>query len=175
MSVLLHICCAPCSIECVSRLRDEGLSPLGFWYNPNLHPFTEYKARRDALTGYAAGIGLPLLTRDEYGLREFLSRVWPSDPGERCARCYDLRMDAAASAAVAQGCDSFTTTLLISPYQRHDALRDAAEAAARRHGAAFLYRDFRPRFREGQNAARELGLYRQKYCGCIFSEEERYS
>lgn len=176
MSVLLHICCAPCSITCVEGLRAEGLDLLGFWYNPNIHPTTEYNARRDTLVGYAASVDLPLVLRDEYGLRKFLSRTWPEPEisEARCALCYEMRMDAAAQAAAEHGCGAFTTTLLISPYQQHERLCDAAETAARRHGVAFLYRDFRTRFREGQNTARELGLYRQKYCGCVFSEEERY-
>jgi predicted adenine nucleotide alpha hydrolase (AANH) superfamily ATPase len=174
MPVLLHICCAPCSIACAESLRGEGLDPLGFWYNPNIHPTTEYRARRDALAGYAASAGLPLVMRDEYGLRDFLSRV-PPDPEARCAACYEMRMDAVALAASENGCAAFTTTLLISPYQRHELLRETAESAAKRYGVAFLYRDFRKIFRESQNAARELGLYRQKYCGCIFSEEERYA
>ena len=174
MPVLLHICCAPCSAACVQSLRGESLELLGFWYNPNIHPFTEYAARRGALDGYAETIGLPLVTRDGYGLRDFLANV-PVDAEARCAACYAMRMDAAALTAAERGCEAFTTTLLISPYQRHELLRETAEAAAKRHGVAFLYRDFRPRFREGQDAARELGLYRQKYCGCIFSEEERYA
>ena len=83
-------------------------------------------------------------------------------------------MDAAAKHAAENGFDSFTTTLLISPYQKHEEICSAALAAAKEHGVEFLYRDFRPLFREGQNEARERGLYMQKYCGCIFSEEDRY-
>ncbi|MCL2031099.1 MAG: epoxyqueuosine reductase QueH [Oscillospiraceae bacterium] len=170
--VLLHVCCAPCSVACVRLLRDEGAELLGFWYNPNIHPSAEYAARRDALTGYAASAGLPLVTRGEYGLRAFLASV-PADRDARCAACYAMRLDAAARTAAEHGCGAFTTTLLISPYQRHERIAEAAEAAAERHGVAFLYRDFRPAFREGQNTARQLGLYRQKYCGCVFSREER--
>ena len=176
MKLLLHICCAPCSVACVRALRGEGLDVSGFWYNPNIHPFTEYKARRDALAGYADSVNLPLTARDEYGLRDFLTLTWPASPEPgRCVACYQTRMDAAAAHAAENGFEAFSTTLLISPYQRHDLLCETAEETARRHGVRFLYRDFRPLFREGQAEARELGLYRQKYCGCIFSEEERYA
>jgi predicted adenine nucleotide alpha hydrolase (AANH) superfamily ATPase len=157
----------------VASLREEGIEPALFWYNPNIHPFTEYRSRRDALIDYAGQIGASLVQRDEYGLRAFLAAVGP-DGADRCAHCYRVRLEETARRAAAHGYDSFSTTLLISPYQDHEALRTVAEAAAARHGAAFLYRDFRPLFRAGQQAARELGLYRQKYCGCIFSEEERY-
>lgn len=69
--LLLHACCAPCSVACVDSLRAEGIEPVAFWYNPNIHPFTEYRMRRNTLREYAASIGLPLLERDEYGLRRF--------------------------------------------------------------------------------------------------------
>ena len=72
------------------------------------------------------------------------------------------------------GYDAFTTTLLVSPYQNHELLIKVAEEMAKKYGVEFLYRDFRQGFREGQSEARALGLYMQKYCGCVFSEEERY-
>ena len=96
------------------------------------------------------------------------------DIGGRCAVCYALRFEAAAEMAAKEGFDSFTSSLFISPYQQHELMREVAEQAAFNHGVTFLYRDFRPYFREGQQRARELGFYMQKYCGCVFSEEERY-
>lgn len=171
--LLTHICCAPCSIACIQSLRAEGLEPTGLWYNPNIHPFTEYRARRDTLKDYAASIGLALEVEDIYGLRPFVRAV-AGDIDGRCRVCYELRMEETARFAATHGFEAFTTTLLISPYQNHDLLRQTAEAAAARHGVAFLYRDFRPLFRDGQQQARELGLYMQKYCGCVFSEEDRY-
>lgn len=173
MKTLLHLCCAPCSICCIEALREEGIEPVGYWYNPNIHPLTEYRLRRDALVSYAGRIGLALATKDEYGLREFIAGIAP-DFEDRCAFCYRVRLDAAAKYAAENGFDCFSTSLLISPYQNHDLLRRTAEEAAALHGVGFLYRDFRPRFREGQARARALPLYLQKYCGCIFSEEERY-
>ncbi len=173
MNTLLHICCAPCSIACIRSLREEGIQVTGYWYNPNIHPYTEYRSRHNTLVDYAKSIGLPLLDEGSYGLRDFLRGV-DGDFDGRCRFCYECRLEAAAARAAAGGFDSFSTTLLISPYQNHELLRSTGEAAAARHGVSFLYRDFRPRFREGQDEARALGLYMQKYCGCIFSEEDRY-
>lgn len=172
MNTLLHVCCAPCSLACIEQLREEGIEPTAFWYNPNIHPFTEYRARRDTARAYMPRAGVVLVEEGVYGLRPFLDALpaW----NDRCAACYALRLNGAAAYAAAHGFPSFTSTLLISPYQDHELLRAAARQAAQAHGVDFLYRDFRPRFREGQQKAREAGLYMQKYCGCIFSEEERY-
>ena len=175
-NLLLHICCAPCSIACAEALgrEGEGFSLTGFWDNPNIHPFTEYLSRRDALTAFAGQIGLPLVLHGNYGLRPFLKAV-AGDPGSRCSYCYARRMGSAARYAALNGFPAFSTTLLISPYQDHERLREAGESAAREAGVSFLYRDFRPLFRQGQAQARKLGLYMQKYCGCVFSEEERFN
>jgi len=173
MKTLLHICCAPCANQCIDVLRADGFELTGFWYNPNIHPFTEYRSRRNCLRDYAQQVELPLLERDEYGLRPFVREI-AADIEGRCVRCYELRLYAAARTALEGGFDSFTSSLFISPYQNHDLLREVAERAAKEVGVAFLYRDFRPYFRAGQERARELGMYIQKYCGCVFSEEERY-
>lgn len=113
---------------------------------------------------------------DEYGLRAFLSAVYPhrAAPGERCGICYRLRLEECGRRAAAGGYDAFSTSLLISPYQDHDRIRETGKEIARIYGPDFLYRDFRPYFRKGQSLARQRGYYAQKYCGCIFSEEERY-
>lgn len=172
MSILLHICCAPCSVECITELREEGIEPHGFWLNPNIQPYTEYRARRDTLIEYAKSIDMPLEVCDEYDLRAWV-RALPS-LDDRCGACYTMRLDRAAQYAAEHGFDGFSTTLLISPYQRHDLIREIGDALGKKYGVPFVYRDFRPRFREGQRRAREMGLYMQKYCGCVFSEEERY-
>ncbi|MCD7927978.1 MAG: epoxyqueuosine reductase QueH [Oscillospiraceae bacterium] len=173
MKLLLHICCAPCSVACIKQLRADGIEPVGFWYNPNIHPVTEYRARRDCLVEYAESIGLELVVEDSYGLRPFVQAVC-DDIDNRCAHCYSCRLERTAQYAVEHGFDAFTTTLSISPYQNFELICQQGKKAGAEHDVPFLPLDFRPVFREGQNEARALGLYMQKYCGCIFSEEERY-
>ena len=170
---LLHICCAPCSIACIDTLRQEGIEPVGFWYNPNIHPMKEYKMRKNTLVEYAKSIDLKLEIENEYGLRRFIEAVYPNWDN-RCATCYALRFEETARYAAEHGFDSFTTSLLISPYQNHEAICAVARAMGGEYGVEFLYRDFRPLFREGQQFARDHGFYMQKYCGCVFSEEDRY-
>ena len=173
MKTLLHICCAPCANQCIDVLRGDGIELTGFWYNPNIHPFTEYRSRRNCLREYAQTIELPLLEHDQYALRPFVREV-VSDIANRCVKCYEMRLFETARTAAESGFDSFTSSLFISPYQKHDLMREVAERAAATYGVQFLYRDFRPYFRAGQDRARALGFYMQKYCGCVFSEEERY-
>ena len=173
MKTLLHICCAPCANMCIDELRQDGQELTGYWYNPNIHPFTEYRARRNCLRDYAGTIALPLVERDDYGLRPFVRAVAEDIEG-RCVKCYELRLFAAAEYAAANGFDSFTSSLFISPYQNHELLKEVGERAADEFHVRFQYRDFRPLFRQGQERARELGFYMQKYCGCVFSEQERY-
>ena len=170
---LLHTCCAPCSVSCVEQLRTEGIEPIAYWFNPNIHPYQEYKARRDTLIGYADQIGMELIVQEDYGLRGFVCAV-AEDIDHRCEKCYEMRLFETARQAAEGGFDSFTSSLFISPYQKHELMREVAERAAAEYGVQFLYRDFRPYFRAGQEFAREHGFYMQKYCGCIFSEEERY-
>ena len=173
MDLLLHICCAPCSIMCIDTLRSEGIEPVGYYNNPNIHPFTEWRMRRNTLVDYAKSIDMKLIVDGAYGLRPFLTEVGGEFDG-RCVHCYAMRMRAAAEYAANNGFTHFSSTLFISPYQKHELMKEVAEKAAEEFGVEFLYRDFRPYFREGQDRARELGLYMQKYCGCIFSEEDRY-
>jgi len=173
MKLLLHACCAPCSLECVEALAGEGIQPDLYWYNPNIHPYTEYRSRRDSLRAFAEAQALSLVMEDEYGLRPFIAAV-EREGLQRCAFCYRLRLEKAAAFAAEKGYDAFTTTLLISPYQNHDRIREIGEELAACYAVSFFYRDFRPRFRQGQNQSRQAGYYMQKYCGCIYSEEERY-
>ncbi len=173
MKTLLHVCCAPCANQCVEVLRAENIELSAFWYNLNIHPYTEYRARRDCVREYAKSVELPLLEKDEYALRPFVREI-AGDIENRCEKCYVLRLYETARQAKEGGFDSFTSSLFISPYQNHDLMRETAERAAEEFGIDFLYRDFRPYFRQGQTVAREQGFYMQKYCGCVFSEEERY-
>ena len=173
MNTLLHICCAPCANQCIEVLKADGIETTGFWYNPNIHPFTEYRARRNCLREYAESIQLPLIEKNDYALRPFV-RMVAEDLSHRCGKCYEIRLFETARQAAEGGFDSFTSSLFISPYQNHELMREVAERAAAEYGVQFLYRDFRPYFKAGQEKAQELGFYIQKYCGCVFSEEERY-
>ena len=174
MKLLLHICCAPCSVACIQQLRSEGIEPVGFWYNPNIHPFTEYRARRNCLREYAQSIGLELIEIDEYGLRPFVQAVANNIDG-RCAYCYAVRLGKTAQYAAEHGFDAFCTTLTVSPYQNTPLIFEIGKKLAGQYeGLEFAPYDFSPHYREGQAQARELGLYMQKYCGCVFSEEDRY-
>ena len=181
MKLLFHSCCAPCTVACVDDLSGDGIVPTLFWYNPNIHLYTEYQSRRDALVAFAETKKLPLEMVDEYGLRFFLQSIGNEtetpepEIRKRCVICYRLRLEKTAMYAAEHGFDAFGTSLLISPYQQHDTIHRIGEEAAARYGVEFFYRDFRPLFRQGQSEARTLGLYMQKYCGCIFSEAERYA
>ena len=201
MKLLLHTCCAPCLIQCAEALAEEGIKPDLFWYNPNIHPLTEYRSRLEALTSFLGGAfaeekKLSLIGEDNYGLRFFLSETFPfiEVPGEnsgkkkdsRCHLCYKMRLEKTAALAAEKGYQAFSTTLLISPFQNHEQISRLGRDLASGHNSdspadspaksplEFFYRDFRPRFRESQRQARALGFYMQKYCGCIFSEEERW-
>ena len=173
MKTLLHACCAPCANRCIDALQKENIEVTAFWYNPNIHPFTEYRARRNCLREYLEEIGLPLIEQNDYALRPFIREV-AEDIAKRCVKCYEMRLFETARQAKEQGFDSFTSSLFISPYQNHALMKEVAERAAETYGVEFLYRDFRDYFKEGQEFAREKGMYIQKYCGCVFSEEERY-
>lgn len=175
MKLLMHTCCAPCSVYCIDSLRKEGIEPTVYWYNPNIHPYIEYKTRRDTLKEYTKSINVEAIFEEEYGLDNFCKNVI-GDLQNRCQNyCYRVRLEQTAKYAKENGYDTISTTLLVSPYQKHDILKEQGEEIAKKYGLNFLYRDFRVGFREGQAKARELGLYMQKYCGCVFSEEDRYN
>ena len=172
MKLLLHTCCAPCSVYCIKTLRAEGIEPTLYWFNPNIHPYAEYKARRDCLVEYAKHVDIDLRLDDAYGLDEFCKNV--SDKlTTRCVDyCYPKRLRQACEYAKSNGFDAISTTLLYSIYQKHDFIAKLMQELAAEYGLEFVYRDFREGWREGQDEARRVGLYMQKYCGCVFSEEE---
>ena len=135
----------------------------------------QYKLRRDFLIEYTKNIDIDLIIKEDYGLKEFCKNV-ANDLENRCSNyCYRVRIEQTAKFAKENGYDAFTTTLFVSPYQQHEKIKEICEEMAQKYEIEFLYRDFRPGFRDGQNKARELELYMQKYCGCVFSEEDRYS
>lgn len=146
MKLLMHTCCAPCSVYCIDTLRKEGIEPTVYWYNPNIHPYQEYKTRRDTLKEYAKTIGVQAIFEEEYGLRTFCKNVI-DDLDNRCLNyCYRVRLEKTAKYAKENGFDAISTTLLVSPYQKHDELKEQGRNIAKKYGLEFLYRDFRVRF-----------------------------
>jgi predicted adenine nucleotide alpha hydrolase (AANH) superfamily ATPase len=173
MKILLHVCCGPCAIYPASRLFEEGFAATGFFYNPNIHPYQEYAKRLGSVRDFAARTGLPLTVRDGYDLDAFLVRIAGKGAG-RCEQCYRMRLDAAADEARRGGISLYTTSLLYSKYQKHDLIRGVARETAWEHGIELYYEDFRQGWREGIVESKAMGLYRQQYCGCIYSEQERF-
>ena len=170
MHLLLHICCAPCLCWPHRELAGEGTEVTGLWFNPTIHPYTEYAARRDSVKAYAVQKQIEVEYLDEYPLEQTLKAL----SEERCAACYRIRLERTARHAKDHGFDAFSTTLLYSKYQKHDLIKEIGQRAGRLYDVEFAYRDFRPGWNQGRETSRTLGLYRQKYCGCIFSERDRY-
>lgn len=173
MKLLLHICCANCAIHPVKVLREAGADLTGYFFNPNIHPYREFRRRLDTVQEYAEQVALPLICNDDYALEEFLANV-ACDPARRCIYCYHSRLEVTARHAADHGFDGFTSSLLYSRYQQHEAIRTVGEGLARRYGIDFVYEDFRSGWEEGIVLSRAMGLYRQSYCGCIYSERDRY-
>ena len=177
MKLLLHMCCGPCSCYPVKRLREEGIEPVGYFFNPNIHPYKEWEHRLETAKEFAAKVNMEIHTDENYQLREFLRRALPAEaqPNGRCRMCYTWRLEQAARFAAENGFEAFTSTLFYSIYQQHELMKETAAFFAEKYKITFYYEDFRPGWQEGIDISKELELYRQPYCGCIFSEEERYS
>ncbi len=173
MKILLHICCAPCVVYPHQVLIEAGHEVRGFFYNPNIHPYQEFTRRAAALKDYAERTGLPVIWDETYDLEGFL-RLVAFREAERCRFCYHLRLAAAARVAKAGKFDAFTSTLLYSKFQNHELIRELGDLLAREVGVSFYYDDFRVGWQHGVEQSKKLGLYRQSYCGCIFSERDRY-
>jgi Uncharacterized protein conserved in bacteria len=175
--VLLHICCGPCAIMPLRELQREGFAVTGWFYNPNIHPLEEYLRRRNGACDVAATYGIPLLFPEkkiEYDVEAWCRNAL-AQKGGRCLYCRVSRFDAVAEQAREGDFDAFTSSLLYSRHQNHTGMVEAGERAGHAFGVPFLYRDFRPFWQAGITASKELGIYRQQYCGCVFSEEERYA
>jgi len=181
MKLLLHICCGPCAIYPIKELLNAKFKEVrGFFYNPNIHPPSEYKRRKDTLLKAAENTGFEIIFPD-YKMEEYFRFIFSNNagdgfkpsPAERCSLCWELRLLKSADYAKDNGFDAFTTTLLISPYQNHEKIVTIGEKIARAKGVGFYYQDFRPGFKAAQEQAKKENLYRQKYCGCVFSELER--
>ncbi len=171
---MLHVCCGPCVLGPQEALAKEGHQLTGYWYNPNIHPYSEYQ-RRLMTAGFVFGnFQFPLLT-EAADFPDFLSGlVEAQHKGERCLFCWRHRLEKVALAAKAGGFDAFTTTLLASRHQDHGKLKELGLEISSKTGVPFLYRDFRVNEKAAPAQSRELGLYRQNYCGCLYSEWERF-
>lgn len=173
MKILLHICCAPCAIYPLKILRQEGLDVMGFFYRHNIHPYMECLRREETLKGFAADEDLRVVYQKGYDMEGFIRSVAFREK-ERCSYCYHDRLQAAARVAKKGKFDFFTSTLLYSKFQKHDTIQQVGESIAKAEGVPFFYRDFRHGWKEGIAVSKERSLYRQPYCGCIYSEKERY-
>jgi predicted adenine nucleotide alpha hydrolase (AANH) superfamily ATPase len=173
MKLLLHTCCGPCASATIPLWKGRGVDVTGFFFNPNIHPLLEWRRRATGAEDVARVTGAPMTIDREYDPAAWFASV-PSGEGPRCRRCIEQRLMRTAEEAVSRGCDAFSTTLSISPYQDHEAIQAGGRRAARLHDVEFLYEDLRPLYGESRRLSREWGIYRQKYCGCLLSEWERY-
>jgi predicted adenine nucleotide alpha hydrolase (AANH) superfamily ATPase len=173
-SLLLHCCCAHCTAYSISYWRQCGFEVSGLWYNPNIHPLSEHQSRLEAMQVIAGEMRMPLITLEGYELVEYLKRV-VGDETKRCRHCFKLRLSKTAEVARQESFDVFTTSLLISPHQEHKLLRQVGEGLIGNSDAKFLYSDLRKRYSDSRHLTKGLNLYRQQYCGCLYSQWERVS
>ena len=173
-SVLIHCCCAHCTAYTVEHWRKQGHAISAFWYNPNIHLYLEHQHRLEAVKYLALEMKFPLVEAGDYDLIEYFRRVVGHE-AERCQYCFDLRLSRTAESALEMGFDAFTTTLLISPHQKHDLLWEIGSRIAAEKGIEFLYVDLRKHYSDSRHRTKPMDLYRQQYCGCIYSEWERHA
>ncbi len=217
MKLLMHMCCGPCSCYPLKKLRADAIEPVGYFFNPNIHPYKEWDLRLKTAKEFADRTGMEIRTEKNFMLRDFLRRALAAEDAAsasggkdtedgmtfaertpdsllgtaedarryvdayaarrqaRCRMCYTWRLEEAARYASEHGFEAFTSTLFYSIYQQHELMKETANRAAQHYGIKFYYEDFRVGWQEGIDISLDLGLYRQSYCGCVFSEEERYS
>ena len=173
MKALLHVCCANCAIYPIKTMRENGLEVMGFFYRHNIHPYTECLRRQEALEAYAEQINLKVIYQDGYDLEGFIRNVAFRE-SERCNYCYHDRLRSTALLAKRGKFDYFSSTLLYSKYQKHELIRSIGESIGKSVGVPFLYHDYRKGWKEGIECSKQMGLYRQHYCGCVYSEKERF-
>ena len=197
LRILMHVCCGPCAAWPMKRFtEDNNFELAAVFYNPNIHPKDEFEKRKEGAVQIAKNFSVPLSVYNDYMQREWeefertrherqdrLERTHNAradmherardsrqdERSERCGMCYGIRLGFVAEKAKETGYDAFTTSLLISPYQDHNLIKELGEKYQKEFNISFYYEDFRPAFREGQMIAKNMGVYRQKYCGCIIS------
>ncbi|MBI5360244.1 MAG: epoxyqueuosine reductase QueH [Planctomycetes bacterium] len=173
-SILVHICCGVCLSGLVEELRKRGFEPHGFFFNPNIHPFMEFQKRLRAVEVACEILKMPCHFNRQYGLNEFLCRLNGKYTG-RCATCYEMRFVEVARYAKENGFSAFTTTLITSPRQNQLLIEEIARKAGAQYGVEFVCFSAIHLHEEGKKIAKKHSLYRQQYCGCVFSEYERYN
>ena len=173
MKILMHLCCGPCSIYPVKILQEKGADIMGFFYKNNIHPYTECLRRQEALEKYAAQINLRVIYQEGYDLEGFIQNLVHRE-ADRCRHCYHDRLRTTALIAKRGKFDYFSSTLLYSKFQKHELVRSIGESVAKSVGISFFYQNFREGWKEGIEKSKELEMYRQQYCGCIYSEKERF-
>ncbi len=170
--LLLHVCCAPCMTVVQKALSLEGFGITAFFYNPNIHPWKERQRRLETLITYSDSEGIPLEIVEAYPLEENIRMLLEAE--NRCYACFEDRLSATAMKTDEMGMSVFSTTLSVSPFQNQEQIRGAGEKAALEVGVEFIYRDFRDLYKDSVRISRENDMYRQPYCGCVFSERDRY-
>ena len=173
MKILLHICCAPCAIYTVKTLDQQGFDVMGFFYKHNIHPYTECMKRKETLQAYAERTNFKVIYQDGYDLEGFIRNVVFRE-SNRCSYCYHDRLRSTALVAKRGKFDCFTSTLLYSKFQKHEEIKSIGKSVGKSVGVRFYYHDFREGWKQGIEESKRLGMYRQQYCGCIYSEKERY-
>lgn len=173
-SLLLHVCCAHCAAYPVNHWRSQGHEVAALWYNPNIHPFQEYVQRLGAVRSLAESQQFPLIVSETYDSVRYFQAVRKGKP-PRCRHCFSLRLARTARIAGENRFDAFTTTLLISHQQKHGLVKEAGLLAGESAGVRFVYQDLRKRYSDSRHITKPMAIYRQEYCGCCFSEMERYT
>ncbi len=169
--LLLHHCCGPCSPQVIEQLRTTHRVE-SYWFNPNIQPQDEHDKRLDAFKLLGKVMDLAILKPEPFSGDQWSKEALAAG-AKRCEFCYRFRLRETARAAKNRGAAAFSTTLLASPHQKHEMIRELGEAIGNAEGCTFLYKDFRPFYYKGKDFAYHKGLYMQKYCGCLFSKEER--
>lgn len=174
MKLLLHTCCSNCAIYPLEVLKEKGFHITLYWHNPNIHPYTEYKLRLESLKKLQQLWKLEVIYDEDY--REFYKFIQSvaGKEKDRCSICYRLRLENTATRAKDLGISYFTTTLLVSPYQDFDGIIKVGKELAEKCNINFVAEDFRQGFKKAMRVGKALELYKQRYCGCIYSEAERY-
>lgn len=171
--LLLHVCCAPCSIYPIAELQNQGYDITGYFHNPNIHPYKEFERRLTTVKSFFNELSIPLVSNEIYGLKEFLRDVVFKED-KRCTTCYSSRLEKTAQFASQNSFSSFSTSLLYSKYQQHRKISLSGAELGSKYSVEFIYQDFREGWQQGIDISIEKKMYRQPYCGCIYSEQERY-